>query len=109
MPVMDGDSQRCSVLHGSLVEPLLIAGVEKPLAIVNATLAMVVVADLRLYAWLPVAAGLHLLMRHINRDDPFTRRIYAKYNLQGTHYDPWPHVGQRRGRRPQGYGRGMLC
>ena len=101
--------QRLTPLHRSLVEPQLIGGVERPLAIVNATLALVFVADLHFYFYLVVAVGLHLVLRRITRADPFTRKIYIKYNLQGDVYDPWPHARLRRGKRPAGFGRGMLC
>ncbi len=101
--------ERISPLHQSLVEPLLIAGVEKPFAIVNATLTIALVGDLRMFGWLPIALLAHLILRRITRDDPFTRQIYVKYNRQADSYDPWPHVRTVRGKRPIGFGRAMPC
>lgn len=100
---------RISPLHQSLVEPLLIAGVEKPFAIVNATLTIALVGDLRMFGWLPIALLIHLILRRITLDDPFTRQIYVKYNRQADSYDPWPHVRAYRGQRPLGFGRAMAC
>ncbi len=101
--------ERVSPLHQSLVEPLLIARVEKPFAIVNATLTIALVGDLHMFGWLPIAVLAHLILRRITRDDPFTRQIYVKYNRQADSYDPWPHVRTSRGRRPIGFGRAMAC
>jgi type IV secretory pathway TrbD component len=103
------DDRRATPLHQALVEPMLIAGVEKPFAIVNVTLAITLVGDLHLWGWLPIAVLAHLVLRHITRDDPFTRQIYVRYNRQPDSYDPWVHVRMRRGLRPAGYGRGMPC
>lgn len=101
--------RRVSPLHQSLVEPLLIAGVEKPFAIVNATLSIALVGDLHMFGWLPIAVLAHLILRRITLGDPFTRQIYVKYNRQADSYDPWPHVRTQRGRRPLGFGRAMAC
>ncbi len=101
--------ERVSPLHQSLVEPLLIAGVEKPFAIVNATLTIALVGDLHMFGWLPIAVLAHLILRRITQDDPFTRQIYVKYNRQADSYDPWSHVRTSRGRRPVGFGRAMAC
>ncbi len=96
-------------MHSSLVEPLLIAGVEKPFAIVNATLAIALVGDLHLYGWIPLSVLVHLVLRRITLDDPFTRQIYVKYNRQPESYDPWPHCRGRKGLRPEGFGKRLAC
>lgn len=101
--------RRVTPLYQALVEPLLIAGVEKPFAIVNATLAVMMVGDLKFYAWLPVAVMAHMLLRHITREDPFTRLVYVRYNRQADGYAPWPKVRAIRGLRPLGFGRGLAC
>lgn len=101
--------KRCTPVYRSLVEPLLIAGVEKPFAIVNATLAIALVGDLHLYGWIPLSVLAHMILRRITLDDPFTRQIYVKYNRQPESYDPWVHLRGRRGHRPEGFGRDMAC
>jgi len=102
-------SCRRSPCHRCLWEPLLIGGVEKPFAIVNATLAIALVGDLHFYGWLLVAALFHGVMRHLTASDPFLRQIYARYNWQADQYVPWPPVSGLRGRRPVGWGRGLAC
>ena len=102
-------SARRSRVHRSLIEPQLIAGVEKPFAVVNFTLAVVFVAELHLWFYLPIGVGAHLVLRHLTRRDPFTRAAYIRYNRQADAYDPWPHARMRRGTRPPGWGRGVLC
>lgn len=101
---------RHTPVHSVLLEPQLVAGVEKPFAIVNATLAVVFVADLHVWVWLPVAALVHLLLRRATRRDPFMRAVYIGYNRQADAYDPWAHApAGGNGARPRGWGRGQLC
>lgn len=90
MPV---SAPRQSAVARVLTEPCLILGVEKPLAIVNATLAMVLVAELHLWAFLPVCTVAHLVLARLTRQDPFLRGIYVRYNLQADRYEPWPQPG----------------
>ncbi len=105
---MNGASRRVTPCYRCLWEPLLIAGVEKPFAIVNITLAIAMVGDLHLWAWLPVALLFHVFMRHITADDPWIRRIYVRYNQQADAFDPWVAPRMKRGCRPEGMGRGMM-
>lgn len=86
----------------------MIAGVEKPFAIVNVTLAIALVGDLHMWAWLPVALVFHGLMQRITQDDPWIRRIYVRYNQQADCYDPWIAPCQQRGKRPDGWGYGVM-
>jgi len=105
-----GHEGRVTVVYGVLLEPQLVAGVEKPFAIMNATLAAVFVLDLHVWCYVPVAAGIHFLLRHATRHDPFMRPIYIRYNRQADAYDPWCHARIDRCRaRPRGWGRGTLC
>jgi len=93
-----------------LTEPCLILGVEKPFAITNFTLAMVLAGELHLFGFLLVALGVHLALRHATRRDPFTRRVYVRYNLQGDRYEPWIGTSLRQGRRAvPGLQAGVLC
>jgi type IV secretory pathway TrbD component len=80
---------RVSPVARVLTEPCLILGVEKPFAIANLTLAMVLAGELHLLAFLPVSLLVHLVLRQATRGDPFTRQVYIRYNLQADHYDPW--------------------
>ena len=105
----DAVHERTSVLHESLVSPLLIAGVEKPFVIVNVTLTLVLVADLHMLGWFPLSVLVHLFLVQMTREDPFTRRIYIRYNRQADSYEPWPHARTSGKGRPNGFSRGMPC
>jgi type IV secretory pathway TrbD component len=100
---------RATPVHRSLLEIKTIGGVEDKLAIMNGTFAVAIVMGLGLWLYLPVAIAMHLILARMTRRDPFTRRIYMRYNAQADRYDPWPHARQRRNRRPEGFGRSLLC
>lgn len=92
-----------------LTEPCLILGVEKPYAIANFTLCMVLVGELHLLAFGLVSLLVHLVLRRATRADPFTRQAYIRYNLQGDEYDPWVRIHLRQGPRPGSALAGVLC
>lgn len=92
-----------------LTEPCLILGVEKPFAIVNFTLAMVVGAELHLWLFLLINLAVHLTLRRITQRDPFARQIYIRYNLQADRYTPWIHSRLFQGKRPFPDSLGVLC
>lgn len=100
---------RQTVVHRSLLEVKTLGGVEDRLAILNGTLTLAIMMGLRIYLYAVAGIFLHVLLRYITRRDPFTRRIYMRYNRQWDIYDPWPHKRQRHHLRPEGFGRGMLC
>ena len=102
-------SVRVTPVARVLTEPCLILGVEKPFAIANFTLAMVLVGELHLLAFVLVSLLVHLVLRHATRGDPFTRQAYIRYNLQGDDYEPWIHAQLRQGRRPCPGLRAVLC
>lgn len=79
---------RITPLARVLTEPCLILGVEKPFAITNFTLAMVLAGELHLFGFLPVALAVHLALRQATRRDPFTRQVYVRYNRQADRYEP---------------------
>jgi len=100
---------RITPVYGVLVQPLLIAGVEKPFAIVNVTLGLVMAGELHFYGWLCVTFLTHVWLKRMTKNDPFTRKIYIKYNRQGDVYESWLDVHSHRTKRPLGYGRGGSC
>ena len=100
---------RATPVHRSLLEVKTLGGVEDKLAIMNATVAVAIVMGLGLWPYIPAAMALHLVLARVTRRDPFTRRIYMRYNAQADRYDPWPQARQRRNCRPPGFGRAMLC
>jgi type IV secretion system protein VirB3 len=100
---------RVTPVRSSLLEMKTIAGVEDRLAILNATFALAVVMGPGFWPWLGVALVLHLLAARMTRYDPCMRLVYIRYARQADCYDPWPRVGVTRARRPDGFGRDLLC
>jgi len=100
---------RATPVRQSLLEVRTLAGVEDRLAILNATFALAIVMGMGLWPWLGVAVALHVLAARLTRYDPYLRRIYIRFARQADQYDPWPRVGPASGRRPQGFGRDLLC
>lgn len=90
-----------------LTEPCLILGVEKPFAILNFMLAMVMAGELHVWAFFLLSMGFHFILRQITRRDPFTRQIYIRYIQQGPCYLPWILATLKPNARPQAY-RGVL-
>jgi type IV secretion system protein TrbD len=100
---------RQTVVHRSLQEIKTVGGVEDRLAILNGVITLAIMMGMRIYIYLVVGICLHYVMRYITRRDPYTRRIYMRYNRQWDAYDPWPHKKQLNHIRPEGCGKGMLC
>lgn len=100
---------RVTPVYGVLVQPLLIAGVEKPFAIVNVTLGLVMAGELHFYGWLILTLLTHAWLKKMTKNDSFTRKIYIKYNRQGDVYESWLDVHSRRTKRPAGYGWRVSC
>jgi len=103
------NSLRLTPVTRVLTEPCLILGVEKPFAIANFTLSMVLVGELHLFGFLLVSLGIHLVLRRVTRGDPFARSAYVRYNLQADHYEPWIRPHLRQGRRPALLARDLSC
>jgi len=93
----------------SLTQGKTIAGVEAQFVIANGTIAVAMVMGASQVYWIPVAWLIHQLLKKIYSVDPKIREVYIRYARQADRYDPWPRINQIHNRRPQGWGRGMLC
>ena len=100
---------RSSKVRRALTEPLLIAGAERSLCLINIGVLLFTWVSLRVWWWTLGAFLIHIVLVYVAKDDADMRKIYIRYSLQGDKYDPWPHVSQRRGRRPLGFGQGETC
>jgi type IV secretory pathway TrbD component len=109
IPLPAGIARRCTPVHRSLLERKTLAGVEDRLAILNATLAAAVTMGTGLWYWLFVALAIHMGAARLTRHDPWLREVYTGFVRQADTYDPWPRIAMRRGRRPDGFGRDLLC
>lgn len=100
-----------SKVYQGLAQPILIAGVEPNLILLNVGVLFFFVIVLRaswwVVAWAGVAWVIHQALKAVNRADPFARRVYLVYQLQADRYEPYPEPFPRRGRRPVKFGRGV--
>jgi type IV secretory pathway TrbD component len=101
--------QRYTVIHKSLHEIKRIAGVESRLAILNGTMVAAFVMGLGMWHFIPLGFGAHIFLAWVTKKDAWARQIYIRYVTQADRYDPWPHAVQNKNKRPEGFGRGMLC
>ena len=100
---------RFTIIHKSMLEAQRIAGVEKPMAILNGSIAMAMCMGLNNFYYLPFAVLLHYLMVWGYKKDPDFRIVYLRYTILGEIYDPWPHRKMKTNARPKGFGQGLLC
>jgi len=100
---------RDETVYRPLAEPMLIAGVEQRLLLLNIGLLALIVWLFK-FLWWPVVTWLiHQFLKSLHRKDPHVRGVYLVYMRQGDRYEPWPEPRPRRNLRPEdGYGRGAL-
>lgn len=97
--------RRVTRVRTGLSAPRLLMGVEEQLLVLNYGAAAVLVAGPG-FLWYPlVALAFHLFLRGVSKKEPLAARIYMRYALQADTYEPWPSLAQRRGSRPEGFGR----
>jgi hypothetical protein len=59
-------------------------------------------------AMLPVGLVAHWFLAWLYKKDEHIVDVYFAYSRQADTYDPWPHATSRV-KRPEGFGRGLLC
>lgn len=87
----------------------MLGGVEFRLAILNGTISAAIVMALQNWYYIPVAILAQLFLAWVTKKDPLVVKIYARYNLLGDVYDPWPRHTVRMNSRPEGFGKGIIC
>lgn len=100
---------RVSKVYTVLEAPMLVAGADFHLVMINVGILMFMLMSLRFWYWLLAYWLIHLVLKQLARRDHQARRIYHRYSMQADRYDPWPHRSQKRGLRPAGFGRGAPC
>lgn len=95
-------------MRTGLLRPMLLAGVEPRLFLLNVGVMTVMLVLLNAWYWIILAWMLHQALKALTRSDPAARHIYIRYQQQADHYEPWPESRPRSGLRPQGAGRGRL-
>lgn len=101
--------RRASVVHKSLLEQQMFAGVDKKIAIFNGTIAIAVSFATKSLWYVPVAMAFHEVMRWLHKRDPYVYKVYMRYNVLGRVYDPWPRNKMTTNERPEGFSKGLLC
>ncbi|MEQ1594643.1 MAG: VirB3 family type IV secretion system protein [Casimicrobium sp.] len=100
---------RRNPIYRSLNEVPMWGGVQKDFVLSNVAFTAVTIAGLGWWWTLIPSFAFHSLMRIINRNDPLVLTVYRRYAKQATRYEPWPHITQASGKRPDGFSRGLLC
>jgi type IV secretory pathway TrbD component len=100
---------RISRVYQALEAPRVLAGADYSLCMINVGVLLFMIMSLRLWFWIPIAGIIHLLLRQLTGGDPHMRKIYIRYSMQANRYDPWPQPVQKRGFRPQGFGKDSIC
>lgn len=100
---------RANKIHTSMMQPSMVGGVEKNLAIFNGVLAYVFLMGMEMPYMLIISVVLHLLLMLLGKRDPYFRQVYMKYIKQADSYDPWPSVHAFRNKRPVEFGGDRLC
>lgn len=100
---------RYSVLHRSLNEVETAGGVDKKLAISNATIWIAMFMGTHFWGSIPLGVATHYFFRYVTRNEPLIIPIYMKWVKQRDQYDPWVHASSTRNERPEGAGKGNLC
>lgn len=96
-----------SKVYTGLAEPLLVAGAEPRLLMLNVGLCMFMMISLKAWWWPACAWLIHQVLKSLTKSDPFVRSIYLVYQRQADRYEPFPEKQPRRGLRPLDLGRGV--
>lgn len=89
--------------------PEVVGGADKPLAIMNGTIAAAAIMATGFVLYIPFAIIVHVFLRWLTKQDPYLRLVYRRYNRQADRYEPWPRATAKPGARPDGFGRGLPC
>lgn len=106
--VMEYESRQTPV-HKSLLETRTLGGVEFRLAMLNGTISAAIILALQNWYYIPIAILIQLFLVWVTKKDPMIVKIYARYNILGDVYDPWPRRTALMNQRPAGFGKGVLC
>lgn len=100
---------RDETVYRPLAEPMLIAGVEQRLLMLNIGILALIVWLFK-FLWWPVLTWVaHQVLKALHRKDPEIRGVYLVYMRQADRHEPWVDPRARRNLRPEnGYGRGAV-
>jgi len=88
-----------------LSAPITYGGVEEPLLVANIGVLAILAFGVGQYWFIAVSILFHFVLRGVSKRDPVAGKIYLRFARQADIYVPWPVLGQKRGFRPEGFGR----
>lgn len=94
-----------SRVRKALLTELTTFGVDDWLFVINVEVALIMGVVLRIYHWFAVALLLHFVLMIVTRVTPNIVQVYVRYMRQAQRYTSAYSPLQRRGLRPQGWGR----
>lgn len=97
-----------SKVYVGLAEPLLVAGTEPQLLMLNTGVFLFFLASFKAWWWIGASWLIHQAMKAMSKSDPFARVIYITYQAQADRYEPYPESLPRRGLRPSDFARGVV-
>ena len=74
------------VVHSSLTNPLLLAGVPRTFAILNGTFVAAVTFGLHTWYAIPICFILHLIAMMLTKKDPYFFKILMRHIKQKNYY-----------------------
>jgi type IV secretion system protein VirB3 len=95
---------RQSPVYRALTEPMLLFGVERPLAVINLTIALAFSMMEHWLWYIPFAIIIHLVLAYYGKKEPRLREVYMRYARQADRYDPWWHPDMHKRSRQSGFG-----
>lgn len=99
---------RYNVIHESMLQVKMIAGVDVRFAVPLWAIVLAFVFAFHYFMVLPVGVFAHLFLVWLFKQDPNIIDVYIAYSRQEDVYDPWPHADSKT-KRPEGFGRDLLC
>ncbi|MFC6522657.1 VirB3 family type IV secretion system protein [Undibacterium arcticum] len=86
----------------------MIAGVDVRFVVPLWAIVLAFVFSFHYFFVLPVGVVAHLFLAWLFKSDPNIVDVYLEYTRQADVYDPWPHIDSPT-KRPEGFGRDLLC
>jgi type IV secretory pathway VirB3-like protein len=99
---------RSNSICGAFNKPKLLFGISDRIAVPLWLITVGMVLVMGIYLMLPVTLALHYFLRFQFKRDPHMIEIYDLYRKEGDIYDPWPSISSKV-KRPDGFGRDLLC
>jgi type IV secretory pathway VirB3-like protein len=105
---MTVEALESSLISKSLLTDMTTLGVDDWLFVMNVSVALIMAMVLKIYVWCLIAVFLHFVLMLVTRMVPNILVVYGKYLRQSNAYCAMYSPMQKRGLRPQKFGRGDM-